>query len=317
MKFTTIPENGSSWRGKLVYAIDCESEVGQDIEVVVADGTLGLRASFNLYNVTTAEFDIAPYLRRMVSEQPTANVESLAWSSAAMLVVVSVGGVSSQSRLYYREAIDATAAQVLSTLSERVAMAQNETLRLSLFALRTAEVRVTTYLPMERTKIFTLRTYGRTVEFTLPLGAYSVGSTIRIEFVCDDVRLKVLSINIVKREASARQLVWYNERGGVEFYTFPRSVRRYYRAKEGAGAQGEQLLQSRCVVRRLLSAYEGAEEMERIAEMIFAPALYLAKEGECERLEIGERVVEFDDEGGIKQLRLDIYEPWRGGGLCS
>ena len=64
MKFTSIPEAYSSFREPLIYAFDTESTTPHDVELKIINRTTGEEIGRKrLYNVTTGEIDIAPYLR--------------------------------------------------------------------------------------------------------------------------------------------------------------------------------------------------------------------------------------------------------------
>lgn len=312
MRFVSIPENGASWREKLIYVIDAESDVGVDLAVEIVDTSLGQLASLNIYNVTSAEIDIAPYLRASVDETPTDGTEGLAWSTAALSIVVRINGVESPERLFYRAQLDCSQPQILSKLPIRPIVSLGETIRMTIFSPRAVEIRAVfaSLAPVNRT--YRLVTAGRPVEFTLPLVNMSITQGLRITVVCDGVQQASYDYVITHRDKSARQLVWYNVGGGVESYTFPKSVRLGYSADI---AEGQSRIKSRRVMRRLCSAYESAEEIERIVQMIFSQSVYLVTERGCVLQRDIKRRIEFSPQGTLNQLMIDVVEEWRGGEL--
>lgn len=315
MKFLSIPENGASWREKLIYAIDAESDEGVDLKVEIVDTSLGQLASLNIYNVTSAEVDIAPYLRASVDEAPTDGTEGLAWSTAALSIVVRVGGVESPQRVYYRAKLDCSVPCVLSNISALQSVSLDETIRMTIFSPKSVEVRVTLTQMAPANRTYRLLTGGRPIEFTLPLANMSTFRRLKITVVCDSVQQAVYEYVITPRDSSARQLLWYNANGGVESYTFPKSVRLSYSADVVETAEGKGRLRRGCVVRRLCSAFEPTEQMERIVQMIFSPSVYLATERGCVLQRDIQRKVEFSPQGTLNQLKVDVVEEWRGGGL--
>ena len=312
MRFVSIPENGASWREKLIYVIDAESDVGVDLAVEIIDTSLGQLASLNIYNVTSAEIDIAPYLRASVDETPTDGTEGLAWSTAALSIVVRINGVESPKRLFYRAQLDCSQPRILSKLPIRPIVSLDETIRMTIFSPRTVEVRaiLASLAPVNRT--YRLVTAGRPVEFTLPLVNMPINQGLRIVVLCDGVQQASYDYVITPRDKSARQLVWYNEDGGVESYTFPKSVRLGYSADI---AEDQSRVKSRRVMRRLCSAYESAEEIERIVQMIFSQSVYLVTERGCVLQRDIKRCIEFSPQGTLSQLKIDVVEEWRGGEL--
>ena len=312
MRFVSIPENGASWREKLIYVIDAESDVGVDLAVEIVDTSLGQLASLNIYNVTSAEIDIAPYLRASVDETPTDGTEGLAWSTAALSIVVLINGVESPERLFYRAHLDCSQPRILSKLPIRPIVSLGETIRMTIFSPRSVEIRAVfaSLAPVNRT--YRLVTAGRPVEFTLPLVNMSITQGLRITVLCDGVQQASYDYVITHRDKSARQLVWYNVGGGVESYTFPKSVRLGYSADI---AEDQSRIKSRRVMRRLCSAYESAEEIERIVQMIFSQSVYLVTERGCVLQRDIKRRIEFSPQGTLNQLMIDVVEEWRGGEL--
>lgn len=76
MKFTSIPEAYSSFREPLIYAFNTESATPHDVELKIINRTTGEEIGRKrLYNVTSGEVDIAPYLRSAARPSLPTNVE--------------------------------------------------------------------------------------------------------------------------------------------------------------------------------------------------------------------------------------------------
>lgn len=315
MKFVSIPNNGASWREKLIYAIDTESDEAIDLNVDIIDSERGVVASLNIYQVKTTEIDIAPYLRTLVDESPTGNIEALTWSSAALEIRVAVNGVESQQRVFYRANLDVSTAKVLSRLPTHPTVSPGETLRMTIFSRKSVEIKLLMLSLVPEIKTYTLMTYGRPVEFTLPIAADANFKRLRVTIICDGVTLDGYDFMLIKSGSSARQVVWYNMAGGVESYTFPKSVRLNYRTDVAKATSGRVRIKGRYVTRELYSAYESPEELERIMQMVFAPQLYISTEQGCLPQSDFTRRVAFTPQGNISQLKIEIEEAWRGGEL--
>ena len=71
MKFINIPKNGASWGGELLYSFATELDQPSDVQVIVRDAETDAELGrLQLYAITEATVDIAPIVRRRVSDEP-------------------------------------------------------------------------------------------------------------------------------------------------------------------------------------------------------------------------------------------------------
>ena len=146
MKFTSMPADGASWREPLVYRFSTEEVVPQDVSVSIIDAASGtVYGSLKLYGVVKGEVDIAPYIAKNASLTPIWNSRSLAVSrsTSAKRVVVSINGMTSMERLFFRSKFDVTVSRVLSSLVEDQIVEQGDVARLTLYAKGHVAVKMT------------------------------------------------------------------------------------------------------------------------------------------------------------------------------
>lgn len=104
MKFINIPKNGASWGGELCYSFATELDQPSDVQVIVRDAETDAEIGrLKLYAITEATVDIAPIVRRRVSDEPQIAIASEIVPSRAMCrVIVEVEGVRSPTITLFR-----------------------------------------------------------------------------------------------------------------------------------------------------------------------------------------------------------------------
>ena len=92
MKFTNIPKNGASWSGELLCSFATELADKSDVQVIVRDAETDAELGrLQLYAITEATVDIAPIVRRRVSDEPQiARASEIIPSLAMCRVIVEV-----------------------------------------------------------------------------------------------------------------------------------------------------------------------------------------------------------------------------------
>ena len=313
MKFTSIPENGLSWHGKLIYAFDTEGEA-RDVVVVIRDAIHDrLIGSMRLYGVVCAEVDIAPYLRSYMSQWQLPTESGLSPSRAACRVVVEVEGVASAARTLFYGPINPKHGVVLSGVAETRVVRRGDVVRLTLYSPRKLTVHVTDAKLGGVVGHFEVVTSSMPYEFTFSLENIPVGvGTLAIEVRGDGLEIAHLRSSIMRFGDTARQVAWRNRCGGVECYTFP--ICRTTECCSEVVGSAERRLKSAVIRSRLISGQESSIEMGRIVEAICATELYECKGLEVVPMTLLTRRLIYGEGGAIKSIELDVEETWRGGG---
>ncbi len=313
MKFTSIPENGLSWHGKLIYAFDTEGEA-RDVVVVIRDALQGCTiGTMRLYGVAEFEVDIAPYLRSYMAQWQLPTESGLSLSRAACRVVVEIEGVVSPARTLFYGSINPKHGVVLSGVAETRVVRRSDVVRLTLYSPRKLLVRLTDAKLGGLVGQFEVLTSYMPYEFTFNLAEVPVGvGTLAIEVRGDGMATAHLRYSIVRFGETARQVAWRNRRGGVECYTFP--ICRTTECCSEVVGSAERRFKSAVIRSRLISGQESSIEMGRIVEAICATELYECKGLEVVPMTLLTRRLMYGEGGAIKSIELDVEETWRGGG---
>lgn len=309
MKFLSTPNSGASWRDPLIYVIDLEGDSSEVAHVEIVDtGSNSQIASFNLYGVTSAEIDIAPYIRKYVTKESVSNTKGVSISKAAVKSAVVVNGVSSASAVFYAASLENTRPGVLSTTPDNPRISLGESIHITLYGLSNVNISIQHIATKSHIRTYSIATNGLPVEFAYPLNAADNGLTaINVDIVIDGRRVDIWSYKYVSRENPSQQVVWYNSRGGVESYTFPKVERSCYEAI----LKGDNVV-GRSTTWQLTSAYESPEEIARVEEMLFADNIYVSNNGAYQRVELLTRKLLHS----AKNLQITIRQnEMKGGGL--
>lgn len=323
MKFLSIPENGSSWADSLIYAIDTESSSPQtlNVDILDADSNTSIGACC-LKGVTKARVDVAPYVRAATNlDLPTSAVSSLAISSGAKSIVLVVNGLRSEARLFFRAAFDYSRAQMLSRMPDKQRIVIGDVVRFTAFAHSEVKVRMVIKTQLSsKLVMLTCNSSARPVEAVIPTSTLPLQSShIDLNIYCDEELVGSYSFEVERRDDTACTLAWFNYLGGVEYYTFPRSLRTAYKAdveRIRYGTNSRTRVKQSRVLRTLISGCEPSDEMERIGALIFSPVVYRCCGDEVEEAEISKRHLSFDKHNRLPQVVVELTEQWRGGGLC-
>ncbi|MBO5732866.1 MAG: hypothetical protein J6R38_04530 [Alistipes sp.] len=323
MKFISIPKNGSAWSGDLVYVIDTESPEGLDLEVVINDVDHDVELGrCHLYNITATELNIAPYIRSTDNfVQLGSWIPSAFISPASRSIDVTVNGLNSDTRVFYRVPLDYDEDHTLSTISTTQTISLGEPIRLTAFGRDGLQIELEYYSSTKYlgTTLIDEPSYGNPLEIIIPTTELPK-ETHRIQLLIRSAEERILQrvvYCVVERTPSARRLMWYNSLGGVECYTFPSCVRSRYRADCSNfvtldGVTTEQI--SRRIYYHLTSAYEVEAEMNRLAEIVFSPRIYELRDNDIVEVELSSREVAFDKHGALRQMSIEICE--KGGVVC-
>ena len=317
MRFVSIPDNGSSWRDRLLYSFVTESEEPQDVEVEIVNTiTGGVMGSMRLYGVTSGVVDIAPYIRPYVSMSivETTQYASLAVSPSAIGVKVCIDEVESESRVFFRSQFDYESANILSTMSEPLEVFEGDAIRLTLFAKTRIDVQITFIGLKNNTAKCEGLTYGMPMELVIQTKDIEQLAKVVVNLRYDGKNMKICNYIAKPRYGTSQRLVWYNTNGGVDGYVFDHAIRKEYsvdRAKGCLCGEGAVSVDGR-VRYRLCSGYEQQEVMERVAQLMLSPVVYREVDGICRVVDVESSDIAFDDKGLLHTMSLNISEKWEG-----
>lgn len=316
MKFLRQPNNGASWQEPLLYAVVLDDEDGGVARVKIeASDRQQLIASFNIYGGSEAEFDIAPYLRNSVDDTPLNGERGLFVSPYAFNVVVSVNGISSEQRCFYRTSLQELQPGIICCGAGTSTISRGERIQVTLYAQSRVDVTVMHHSLRNLRRSYAINSNGCPVELIYPLTEVDEGlQRVVLSISVDGQPRMSVDIPYVERSGPQRQVMWQGGRGGTEGYRFPQCVLKSREAIMERGADGKERVVAREERWLLTSAYESAEEMERIEEMIFADKLYFVNGGECEEVALLTRKLNRGDVGELKRMQIEVRKREKGGG---
>lgn len=315
MKFVKIPENGASWDVALCYTIATEGRTASDVSIEVIDAISGeILGTRRLYSILEAEIDIAPYVRNAVGEA-TPSSATISLSPSARCIVVRAGGVESAERVFFRAQLDCSTPHLLSDTNQPTAVERGDVIRLTVFAQSDVRVSVTDRRITAVESISAISTRGMPVEIAISTSSFKgYNVPIRVNVVCDLRQTYTLDYTVVEPSATSYRIAWYNPEGGIECYTFPRSVRESMGAELMTEIRGRTPRLKGVVARyHLVSSFEKREEVERISKVIFSPEVFECREAECSPLKFTDRHIVFDDHGGLRRVELSVEKEWTRG----
>ena len=318
MKFKTIPKNGASWRDSLLYEVDfTEGEEQVDIEIVdqISMQVIGV---VRLYASGPTEVDIAPYIRSLMAKREglMLPVSIITTSSDACKIILRVGNVTTEPRLFFREDISYLSSRILSTHIQESTIANGEVIRITVYA--TDIIALTLVRPVNAggTRNYSYRTNGVPCEIIVPIIGVVEDDRVSVSIRCDGGTVSSQSFKVVDREESACRLVWINANGGVECCTFPRSLQRHLVVKTEDVERDEgwyrRVVKSR-VVRRLFLHGAKRSEIDRVLGIFLSPVIYLCEGSLSTRVKLLTDGLTFDEHGKLRNLEFDIEQEWKGG----
>ena len=318
MIFKTIPQNGASWLNPLLYSLDFggkREQVAVEIFDQLTNTQLGRVV---LYNIASAELDIAPYIRNHKIEEPLARQSSVIERSQDVCkVVLRVEGVESESRLFFRSDISDQSPGLMSTIIENGTIAVGEVIRFTLWAQESVNI-ITVQPSDDGFMQYDYNTEGMPCEVVLPIKVANVGDVVSLRVVCDNQFIGLCKYRVVERDSSAVRLAWVNAKGGVECHTFPQSIRRSLVVKS-EDLEGEcgwyRRIVSSTVVRRLMMMGATLSEVDRMLDILLSPKVYRCDSEVNMAVQLLTDSISYDDHGKLHRLEFDIKEEWKGGAL--
>lgn len=318
MKFTSIPDTYSSYREPLIYAFDTESTTPRDVELKIINRSTGEEIGRKrLYNVTSGEVDIAPYLRAQSRPTLPERVEQSGEveTSTTIRVVVEAEGKTSTARNFVATTIDRDAFfMLLTTQYLHRTMARDEFDIISYFTWPEILVTFDVEFIGEGTEHLTIEpTSGGQRAVAVTARGRERVDTMRVKILVDGVLTTTIEYDIKENLRGARRVGWLNSYHSPEVYTFPlrksvlvESTRRHMASVWGSeAAEMESANQL-----KLLSAYEPEKQLKALSEILSSPRVWLVEGAEVKSVVLRtERVLlSPSTEMGIIEVDLQAAE---------
>lgn len=331
MQFTRIPDSYAPLGGPLTYAV--EHGALSNLAVRILNGTqTELYGAKRFAEVTGAEFDIAPYLRRRlrftpisgktgiyagaprivgtVVEAAATDAANAAAQSAAQPVAQPVGQTTSRAtatsayRVFLPAAEPVSAPALLTSMprvrlipvgaSDELSLLTEGPHRVTLIAEYGPDAIADTYdIPSGGLHIFLLNTSDYRRAGKITIDAGTCGKVV---------------YSLVQPVRGSVRLAWRSRAGSLEHYTFPveatagvEAVKRHAYGPDGyAGrATGEYR-------RKLRSALETREVLEALAELVDTPEVWMVEEGRYVPVEVVSERAVVHNHGTMSFLEVTI-----------
>lgn len=314
MKFTSIPESYSSFREPLIYAFNTESTTPRDVELKIINRTTGEEiGSKRLYNVTTGEVDIAPYLRSASRPSLPASIEACGEVNVGttIKVVVEAEGVTSSSRNYVATTIDRDALYMLLTSQHlHRTMERDEFDLIGYFTWPDIVVSFDVEFIGSGTEHLTITppSGGQRAVAVTARGREGV-DTMRVSIKVDDVVSKVIEYDLMPNIRGSHRVAWLNSHLSPEVYTFPlrksvlvEATRRHMESVWGHEAAAVESTSEL----KLLSAYEPEAQLKALAEILSSPSVWLIEETKVRDVRLATERVLLSPSEGMGIIEVDI-----------
>ena len=294
MKFTLLPEAYSSFREPLLYAFTTESETPRDVEIKIIDCANGeVIGRKRLYNVTSGEVDIAPYLRSVARPTLPTTIEGCGEidTSTNIRVIVQADGVDSEPRKFIAAKIDRNAIfTLLSSQHLNRTMAHDEFDIVCYFSWPDIVVSLDVEFIGSGSELLTITppSGGQRAVAVTARGREGVDN-IRATVKVDGVATTIVEYEIKSNLKGARRLAWLNDNLAPELYTFPlrksvlieaarKSMESIWGREAGTAERENEL--------KLLSAYEPQAQIEALSSILSTPKAWLVRGCELQRVAI-------------------------------
>ena len=312
MIFTSIPENYQPITQPLIYQIDLgEHREFVDVKIldVAHEEVLGIK---RLYDVQTAEIDIASLLAKTFRfrfvEGCTLVADAEGLYSA---IALEIDGVQSGVRYFSPYSLVDGCSTVFRSGAKLQSLTREENDCVVLYAPSGGTITCETYCNgsiVDEVDIRVKPNAGLQV-FKLSPSNFSEGiDEIIVQFVMDGI-VDYVTYRIQPKPETSHRLVWIAADGTLQLYTFPTCRSRRVAVKKERIQSVEGVAVTACEaeeVLTLVSDYETVAEIERLGEIIESKQVWVERgyEGVCVDVLSSESVVRYG--GALNSLKIEI-----------
>lgn len=312
MQFTQIPQQYAPLGQEVRYAVEHDAEA--DIDIRVLDSTDGsVLAAKRFAAVSEAAFDIAPALRRRLRFAPVSEGTGFA-DPAGRSVTAEVkafetdnatAAVTASFRTFLPGAAAPGGAALRTTMPLERLIPEGSGDELTLFAENPCAVTVTATSADSVTAQHYQSAARGLQPFRLDTRDFPEAETITV----DAGECGTVVYTLVPAREEAVRLAWRSSAGSVEHYSFP-IVRETALGVDKTRAEGPDgvVVAAMESVRevRLASAFERAEVLEALAELIEAPQVWLVGEEGYVPVDVATDAVTIRQHGSMRCLEVTV-----------
>ena len=312
MNFTSIPDNYASTKKPLIYQFTLD-QMCEKVDVKVVDVTRNrVLCIKRLYDVQSAQIDIAPILEKNFRyEFAEGGTAILPADGLFAEIVVEIEETSSPSRYFSPYPLCNEVGTLFRNTAKLQAISRNESDIVILYAPQGCRISCESYCEGEVVDVLDLDfpPSNGLLQFRLVASDFSQDAEeIVVQFVLGDI-VDFMTYRILPSPEHAHRLVWVDAEGILQLYTFPTCRERRLSVEKQRALSSEGLIvvaSDADMVLTLVSDYETIAEMERLGGIIEARQVWVECDGRGIGLDIvsSESVVRYG--GALNSLQIEI-----------
>ncbi len=312
MKIEKLSNNFTPRHESICFEIDSESEVPADLTVEIIEATSGeVVATQLLRNTTTATVNIAPYIARIGDLAPSTHQRVSFIEAPTAAYKIRIGEVESEEVVVSvnRSEIGSSPA-IISTMPtlRRIARGENDSV---LIKTNTGEP---IYAEIESDN-------GETLQFTfIPQSELSVlvlsledfhyeVSSFDVWLYYNGSVIGTMHYKVVVPPKTATRLAWLSDKGSVEQYTFPKSVKTALTADKRWVLTAEGVSTAHCRATQkitLASRIEPRATIEALAEVATSTKVWVEQNGSWRLVEVATSEMNYNLFGEPSNLLFEV-----------
>lgn len=321
MEIASTPKNYASMFGPLVYTVaGTDPAATTDVEILADEGTL--LGAKRFHRVAQVEVDIAPYLRLSVRIEPLEGASGFyPLPQRSSTARIRIGETESPAVTAAASRSDLTPPQLLTALPLRRMIGTDECDEIGVAAppgsSLTACVTLTGSGTERRERTFTATAGSLSSALVLDMRELAAGCPfvpegIGVTITVGSQSLATIDYDVVRMPARAVRVAWINRLGAIDRYTFPEPVSRTCSVERQQVDGLRSLPVSERQTLRLRSAYETAQTLEELADVLATPQAWIDRGGTFTPTDILSRQAETLHEGELLALEIEIGMPSHG-----
>lgn len=313
MKIEKLSKDFTPRHKGLFFGIDTENENPLTLEVEIVEAESGeVVATQLLREITSAEVNIAPYVKPFTEYCPSPSAHTTFCQAPAASYLVRVNDTESEPLRVSVNRADVEHLTIVTSMPNLRYMNYGESDEILLIASPGDTLTANIYADADDSlSVSTVVESGVATLVISPKDFKADARTLSIELLCNGVMIDELCYNLRRSRRKGVRLAWLSDKGMIERYTFPMVIKKERKTiKEGIVAGSE-----RCVVKAttdslllLSSRYEPRQTIQALAEIVSSSKVWL-EDGEEHRLvEVKNSSIESDIFGLPNKISLTISE---------
>ncbi len=304
MQFTKLPTQYSPVAEGQIYRLDAGSVSTFDVQLL--DCFNNLLAAKRFAGVRTAEFDVYPYLYRLLKFEPAVEPTGFYFIADRMVQLrIWAGGTMCNERIFFPGTTIHEEPEVKTTMPLSRIIARGEPDELTIFSSSACMPELAIYNEdgSRRTEWYDFDEQGMVI-FKIDTSQYPDAE--RLVLKTDDWAVEY---TVVPKIAGSRRLAWRSSAGSIEHYTFPAVKSEALEADKTRAYGSEGVVTTAVKSRRrttLCSAFERQEVIDALAEIVCSPEVWELSDGVYMPVDVTTTSAVIRRNGAMSTLEVEI-----------